>query len=224
MAARLLTLRRLGALSVSKTMLTKDEIVRMFESAGAIRHGHFELSSGRHSATYVQCALVLQYPRFAERLGQALAALFSDARIDAVVSPALGGVVIGQEVARALPAPNDSIGGGVPALFVERDGSGTLTLRRGFSIKADQHVLVVEDVWTTGGSTEEAIHVVQEAGGRVVAAGALIDRSGGEIEFPVESNSLIQLKIDSYEPEDCPLCRQGNVAVKPGSRFVRSAS
>jgi orotate phosphoribosyltransferase len=99
-----------------------------------------------------------------------------------------------------------------------------MTLRRGFSIKPDQHVLVVEDVWTTGGSTEEAIHVVQEAGGRVVAAGALIDRSGGEIEFTVESNALIQLKIDSYEPEDCPLCRQGNVAVKPGSRFVRSAS
>jgi orotate phosphoribosyltransferase len=205
-------------------MFTREELLQLFETAGAIRHGHFELSSGRHSGTYVQCALVLQYPRFAEKLGQALAALFSDARIDAVVSPALGGVVIGQEVARALPAPADAIGGGVPALFVERDGSGTMTLRRGFTLKPDQHVLVVEDVWTTGGSTEETIHVVQEAGGRVVAAGALIDRSGGTIEFPVESNALIQMKIDSYEPEDCPLCRQGNVAVKPGSRFVRSAS
>jgi len=205
-------------------MLSRDELFQMFETAGAIRRGHFELSSGRHSDTYVQCALVLQYPRFAEKLGQALASLFSDARIDLVVSPALGGVVIGQEVARALPAPKDSIGGGVPALFVERDGSGTLTLRRGFSIRPDQHVLVVEDVWTTGGSTEEAIHVVQEAGGRVVAAGALIDRSGGEIEFPVESNSLIQQKIDSYDPEDCPLCRQGTVAIKPGSRFVRSTA
>lgn len=204
-------------------MFAREEILQLFETAGAIRHGHFELSSGRHSDTYVQCALVLQYPRFAERLGQALAALFSDARIDAVVSPALGGVVIGQEVARALPAPRDSIGGGVPALFVERDGSGTMTLRRGFTLKPDQHILVVEDVWTTGGSTEEAIHVVQEAGGRVVAAGALIDRSAGMIEFPVESNALIQLKIDSYEPEDCPLCRQGSSAIKPGSRFVRSA-
>ena len=205
-------------------MLSRDELFQIFETAGAIRHGHFELSSGRHSDTYVQCALVLQYPRFAEKLGQVLASLFSDARIDLVVSPALGGVVIGQEVARALPAPKDSIGGGVPALFVERDGSGTLTLRRGFSIQPDQHVLVVEDVWTTGGSTEEAIHVVQEAGGRVVAAGALIDRSGGEIEFPVESNSLIQQKIASYDPEDCPLCRQGTVAIKPGSRFVRSTA
>jgi orotate phosphoribosyltransferase len=205
-------------------MASRETLFQLFETAGAIRHGHFELSSGRHSDTYVQCALVLQYPRFAEKLGQALAALFSDARIDIVVSPAMGGVVIGQEVARALPAVNDSIGGGVPALFVERDSNGIMTLRRGFSITPDQHVLVVEDVWTTGGSTEEAIHVVQEAGGRVVAAGALIDRSGGEIEFTVESNALIQLKIDSYEPEDCPLCRQGNVAVKPGSRFVRSAS
>lgn len=205
-------------------MLTKEEILRIFERSGAIRHGHFELSSGLHSGTYVQCALVLQYPRFAEKLGQALAALFSDARIDVVVSPALGGVVIGQEVARALPsAAGDTLGGGVPAIFVERDGSGTLTLRRGFSLKRDQHVLVVEDVWTTGGSTQEAISVVQEAGGRVIAAAALIDRSGGKIEFPVESSSLLGLKIESYDPEDCPLCRQGAVAVKPGSRFARTA-
>jgi orotate phosphoribosyltransferase len=205
-------------------MFAREELVQLFEVAGAIRHGHFELSSGLHSDTYVQCALVLQYPRFAEKLGHALAALFSDARIDAVVSPALGGVIIGQEVARALPNSQDAIGGGVPAMFVERDGSGTMTLRRGFTLKLDQHVLVVEDVWTTGGSTEETIHVVQEAGGRVVAAGALIDRSGGSIEFPVESNALIQMKIDSYEPEDCPLCRQGNAAVKPGSRFVRAGT
>jgi orotate phosphoribosyltransferase len=205
-------------------MPTREQLLHPFELAGAIRHGHFELSSGRHSDTYVQCALVLQYPRFAEQLGQALAALFSDARIDAVVSPALGGIIIGQEVARALPHPKDSFGGGVPALFVERDGSGTMTLRRGFTLKPDQHVLVIEDVWTTGGSTEETIHVVQEAGGRVVAAGALIDRSGGAIEFPVESNALIQLKIDSYEADDCPLCRQGSMAIKPGSHFVRSVS
>lgn len=204
-------------------MQTREQLLQLFETAGAIRHGHFELSSGLHSDSYIQCALVLQFPRFAERLGQALAQLFSDARIDAVVSPALGGVIIGQEVARALPATNDSMGGGVPALFVERDRNGIMTLRRGFTLRPDQHVLVVEDVWTTGGSTEETIHVVQEAGGRVVAAGALIDRSGGTIEFPVESNALIQMKIDSYEPEDCPLCRQGSFAVKPGSRFVRSA-
>jgi orotate phosphoribosyltransferase len=168
--------------------------------------------------------LVLQYPRFAEALGRALASLFSDARIDAVVSPALGGVIVGQEVARALPSPKDAIGGGAPAMFVERDASGSMSLRRGFTLKPDEHVLVVEDVWTTGGSTQEAIHVVEESGGRVVAAGALIDRSGGKIEFPVESNALVELTIDSYEPEDCPQCRQGSVATKPGSRFVRTAS
>jgi orotate phosphoribosyltransferase len=203
-------------------MLSRQEILRMFESSGAIRHGHFELSSGLHSGTYLQCALVLQYPRYAEKLGQALAALFSDAHIDAVVSPAMGGVIIGQEVARALPESKGSTGG-VPALFVERDAVGMMTLRRGFSLRPDQHILVIEDVWTTGGSTLEAVQVVEEAGGRVVGAGALIDRSGGKVEFPVESQALMDLPIASYDAEDCPLCREGSAAVKPGSRFVRSA-
>ena len=203
-------------------MLQDEELLRLFEISGAVRHGHFELSSGLHSGTYVQCALVLQYPLYAEKLGRALAALFSDATIEAVVSPALGGIVIGQEVARALPEPKG--GGGVPAIFVERDSTGMMCLRRGFTLRPDQHVLVIEDVWTTGGSTLETIQVVEEAGGRVVAAGALIDRSGGKIEFPVEASALLDLPIASYEAEDCPLCHQGSAAVKPGSRFVRSAS
>jgi orotate phosphoribosyltransferase len=201
-----------------------EDLLKIFATAGAIRHGHFELSSGLHSGTYVQCALALQYPRFAEKLGQALAALFADAGIEAVVSPALGGVIIGQEVARALPEPSAKQAvreGGVPALFAERDGSGTMVMRRGFELRPDQRVLVVEDVWTTGGSTEEAIHVVQEVGGRVVAAAAMIDRSGGKIDFPVKAQALLDLPIASYEPDDCPLCREGSAAIKPGSRFVR---
>jgi orotate phosphoribosyltransferase len=205
-------------------MLQDGELLRLFEISGAIRHGHFELSSGLHSGTYVQCALALQYPRHAEKLGRALAALFSDATIEAVVSPALGGIVIGHEVARALPELKSSSGGGLPAIFAERDSTGIMCLRRGFTLRPDQHVLVIEDVWTTGGSTLETIQVVEEAGGRVVAAGALIDRSGGKIEFPVEASALLDLPIASYEAEDCPLCREGSVAVKPGSRFVRSAS
>jgi orotate phosphoribosyltransferase len=205
-------------------MLQDGELLRLFEISGAIRHGHFELSSGLHSGTYVQCALALQYPRHAEKLGRALAALFSDATIEAVVSPALGGIVIGHEVARALPELKSSSAGGVPAIFAERDSTGRLCLRRGFTLRPDQHVLVIEDVWTTGGSTLETIQVVEEAGGRVVAAGALIDRSGGKIEFPVEASALLDLPIASYEADDCPLCREGGVAVKPGSRFVRSAS
>jgi orotate phosphoribosyltransferase len=205
-------------------MLQEEELLRLFEDSGAIRHGHFELSSGLHSGTYVQCALVLQYPRFAEKLGRSLAALFSDATIEVVVSPALGGIVIGQEVARALPPLKSGLDGGVPAIFAERDSVGLMCLRRGFALRPDQHVLVIEDVWTTGGSTLETIQVVEEAGGRVVAAGALIDRSGGKIEFPVEAQALLDLPIASYEPEECPLCRDGSVAVKPGSRFVRSPS
>jgi orotate phosphoribosyltransferase len=202
-------------------MSNTDNLLKMFESAGAIRHGHFELSSGLHSATYMQSALVLRYPRYAEKLGQALAALFSDATIQTVVSPALGGVIIGQEVARALPPPKFGADTGVPAIFVERNAGGDLTLRRGFTLEPGEKVLVIEDVWTTGGSTMDTIQVIEEAGGRVIAVGALVDRSGGKIEFPVESQSLLGLNISSYTPEDCPQCKEGGTAVKPGSRFVR---
>ena len=199
-----------------------DAAIQIFEEVGAIRHGHFELTSGRHSGTYVQCALVLQYPKYAEQLGRALAAEFMDLRVDCVASPALGGLIIGHEVARAIPpSPN---GKPVRAIFVERDSLGILTLRRGFRVEPDEHVLVVEDVWTTGGSTCETIRVLEEAGARVVAAGALIDRSGGIIELPVRTEALVDLKIESYDPSECPLCRDGDVAVKPGSRFARTGA
>jgi orotate phosphoribosyltransferase len=210
-------------------MMEREELLKMLEGAGAIRHGHFELSSGLHSAMYVQCALVLQYPRFAEALGRDLAEKFAGHEIEAVVSPAIGGLIIGQEVARALPerkgsqaeAPN---GGGVAAIFVERDAGGSMSMRRGFSLRPGQRVLVVEDVWTTGGSTREAIRVVDEAGGRVVAAGALIDRSGGKIDLGVPAKALLEISIPSYAADDCPLCQSGGAAVKPGSRFARGRS
>jgi orotate phosphoribosyltransferase len=201
--------------------MTPEKIIELLGSVGAIRNGHFELSSGLHSDTYIQCALALQYPRYAEQLGAALAAEFTGSRIECVASPALGGLILGHEVARALGMHRTD--SGVPAIFVERDASGRMTLRRGFSIKPGQAVLVVEDVWTTGGSTFETIRVIEEAGGTVVAAGALIDRSQGRLELPVQTESLLQLDIHSYEPDDCPLCRAGSAAVKPGSRFVRAA-
>jgi orotate phosphoribosyltransferase len=210
-------------------MVKREDLLQMFERAGAIRHGHFELSSGLHSAMYVQCALVLQYPRFAEALGQELAEKFANHEIEAVVSPAIGGLIIGQEVARALPerqvlrgdAPS---GGGVPAIFVERDASGKMSMRRGFSLQPGQRLLVVEDVWTTGGSTREAIQVVDEVGGRVMAAGALIDRSAGKIDLGVPAKALLEISIPSYAADDCPLCQSGGAAVKPGSRFARARS
>jgi len=197
-----------------------ETVIRLLESVGAIRQGHFELTSGLHSATYVQCALVLQYPGYAEQIGHALAAEFHDLRVDCVASPALGGVILGHEVARAIPLRADGLP--VRAIFVERDASGSMTLRRGFRVEPDEHILVVEDVWTTGGSTFETIRVLEEAGGRVVAAGALLDRSGGKIELPVRAEALVGLKVENFQPDDCPLCRTGSVAVKPGSRFVRA--
>jgi orotate phosphoribosyltransferase len=196
-----------------------DAAIQIFEEVGAIRHGHFELTSGLHSSTYVQCALVLQYPKYTEQLGRALAAEFMDLRVDCVASPALGGLIIGHEVARAIPPRHD--GKPIRAIFAERDSLGTLTLRRGFRVEPDEHILVVEDVWTTGGSTCETIRVLEEAGARVVAAGALIDRSGGKIELPVRTEALVELKIDNYDAAECPLCRSGGVAVKPGSRFAK---
>ena len=170
--------------------------------------GHFRLSSGLHSSGYLQCALVLQHPREAEACGSALAAKVRDLQATVVLSPALGGIVIGHEVARAL---------GVRAIFAERQ-DGVLTLRRGFSLDAGERVLVVEDVVTTGGSTRETMAVARAAGATVVGAGAIIDRSGGHQDLDVPFRALATIDLPAYQPEACPLCARGEPVVKPGSR------
>lgn len=194
---------------------SEESLQQLFERVGAVRHGHFELSSGRHSPTYVQCALVLQYPDIAERLGRELATKFRDVTVECVASPALGGILVGQEVARGL---------GVRGVFVERDPSGRMALRRGFAFRPGESVLVAEDVWTTGGSTRETMSVVEQAGGRTVAACALIDRSGGRMDLSVPARALMTLEIPSYEPFECPQCRGGEPLTKPGSHFIRAES
>jgi len=189
----------------------EQRLLTIFQETGALLDGHFQLTSGLHSARYLQCALVLQHPIHAEFVGRALAARFSDDRIDAVVAPAIGGIIVAHETARAI---------GARALFTERS-EGVMTLRRGFSLNRGERVLVVEDVVTTGGSTRETIDAVIEGDGVVIGAGSLIDRSGGTIDLGVRRQSLLTLVVPSYEPSECPLCREGVPASKPGSRGLK---
>jgi orotate phosphoribosyltransferase len=183
-------------------------VVEQFRHAGALLEGHFRLTSGLHSPGYLQCALVLQHPREAEAYGVALAGRLRDLGARTVLSPALGGIVIGQEVGRAL---------GIRAIFAERV-DGTLMLRRGFSLEPGETVVVIEDVVTTGGSTRETIEVARAAGARVVGAGAIIDRGGGLQRLDVPFHALAELSLPTYEPASCPLCLAGQPVVKPGSR------
>jgi len=191
-------------------MPTRDELLDLFRKSGALLEGHFRLSSGLHSNGYLQSALVLQHPKSAEQLGQAIADKVREWRPTVVLSPALGGVVIGQEVGRAL---------GVRALFAERQ-DGSLMLRRGFVLSESDRVLVVEDVCTTGGSTRETMQVATAAGGQVVGAAAIVDRSGGRATFEVPFEALVAVDLPTYQPDACPLCAQGLPVVKPGSRQV----
>jgi orotate phosphoribosyltransferase len=190
--------------------MTRDELLNLFRRSGALLDGHFRLTSGLHSAGYLQCALVLQHPEQAERLGRALAERTRALEPTVVLSPALGGVVIGHEVARAL---------GVRAIFAERL-DGVMTLRRGFILAETDRVLVVEDVLTTGGSTRETMQVASAAGGHVVGAASIVDRSAGSVRLEVPLSSLLEIAFPTYEPSACPLCAQGLPVVKPGSRPV----
>lgn len=187
------------------------DVLERFRRLGALLDGHFRLTSGLHSPAYLQCALVLQHPAEAQRLGQELAARISEARPTVVLSPALGGLIIGHEVARAL---------GVRAIFAER-ADGALTLRRGFDLSPADRVLVVEDVVTTGGSTRETMDVAKALGASVVGAAAVINRSGKENPVDVPFAALASIAPPTYPPESCPLCAEGIPVVKPGSRAAR---
>lgn len=188
--------------------MTESEVLTIFRQSGALLEGHFRLSSGLHSPGYLQCALVLQHPHAAEKLGAALGEVVRSLGAVTVLSPAIGGIVIGQEVGRAL---------GVRATFAERQ-DGSLTLRRGFALEPGEKVLIVEDVVTTGGSTRETMDVARAAGAVVVGACAIVDRSGGKQGLDVPFRALLPMDVTTYQPEACPLCQQGIPVVKPGSR------
>lgn len=191
--------------------LNPQQTLDLFKQTGAYLRGHFRLTSGLHSPEYLQCALVLQHPPFAEQLGAALAAAIGE-QADVVVSPAVGGLIIGHEVARAL---------NVRAIFTERDAATrAMSLRRGFRIEPGERAVVIEDVVTTGGSSREVIEVVTAAGGKVIAAGSIMDRSGGRAEFGVRRVALATLDVQTWSEADCPMCRAGEPVVKPGSRPV----
>ena len=188
--------------------MRQSEVVERFRRTGALLEGHFILTSGLHSTHYLQCALVLQHPPEAEALGRALAARFGGTRVETVAAPAIGGIVIGWEVARAL---------GARSIWTERE-AGRMTLRRGFTVRPGESVLVVEDVVTTGGSTRETIEALREAGALVVGAASIIDRSGGRADVGVPRAALATLDVPAHAPDACPLCAEGVPAVKPGSR------
>jgi orotate phosphoribosyltransferase len=186
--------------------LTDADVLKIFRETGALLDGHFLLRSGLHSRQYFQCALVLQHPRYAEQLCRALAAKLPATQ--AVISPAMGGLFIGHEVARALE---------VRHVFVEKNAAGKLELRRNFTVAPGEKFVVVEDVVTKGGRVQETIEIVRALGGGIAAVGTLVDRSAGKVNFGVPLRSLLTLEIETFEPGACPMCAAGTTAIKPGS-------
>lgn len=193
-------------------MLTQEEMLKIFEKTGGILKGHFILTSGRHSDTYMQCAKLFVDPKASELLCKSLAEKLNGEKIDLIISPAVGGILMGYEMARQL---------GVNNIFAERE-NGAMTLRRGFTLPENANVLVVEDVVTTGGSVKEVIELVKEMGCNVTAVASIVDRSNGKVDFGVKFVNLISMDVVSYEPSECPMCKEGKTpAVKPGSRGLK---
>lgn len=191
--------------------MDRAEMERIFKQTGLMLEGHFLLTSGRHSNRYMQCAKLFQYPEYSEMICKDLADRFAGQKIDMVVGPAVGGIIMSYEMARQFKVPN---------IFAERE-NGAMTLRRGFSIPEGAKVLVVEDVVTTGGSVREVMDIVAEAKAEVVGVCVVVDRSGGKIDFGVPFEAAYETEIQSYEPSKCPLCEQGLELVKPGSRKLK---
>jgi orotate phosphoribosyltransferase len=191
--------------------LNKDEILKIFRESGALLEGHFILTSGLHSDKYFQCARVFQYPWHALSLCRDIADHYRNLEIDTVVSPAVGGIIVGQEIARLL---------NVRSIFTERV-EGRMTLRRGFAVEAGEKILIAEDVTTTGGSVKEVMETVRAQGGTVAGVTGVVDRSGGKAEFGVPYFSLLQMDVMTHQPGSCPMCRAGSEAVKPGSRGLK---
>lgn len=191
-------------------IIKTEEVMKKFEQAGAIQKGHFKLTSGVHSDTYIQCAQVMQHPEFMHSLCSELGKKFRGDDIDVIVGPAIGGIIMAHVMARVL-------GPWVRAIFTERE-NGKMTLRRSFEINQGEKVLVVEDVTTTGSSVREVMDIVKSRQGKVVGVGVLIDRSGGKVDFGIKTEKLLTVDIKTYLPEECPLCKKGIPVVKPGSR------
>ncbi len=191
-------------------IIRTEEVMKKFEQAEAIQKGHFKLTSGVHSDTYIQCAQVMQHPEFMHNLCSELGKKFRGDDIDVIVGPAIGGIIMAHVMARVL-------GPWVRAIFTERE-NGKMTLRRSFKINQGEKVLVVEDVTTTGSSVREVMNIVKSRQGKVVGVGVLIDRSGGKVDFGIKTEKLLTVDIKTYIPEECPLCKKGIPVAKPGSR------
>ena len=191
-------------------IIKTEEVMKKFEQAGAIQKGHFKLTSGVHSDTYIQCAQIMQHPEFMHNLCSELGKKFRGDDIDVIVGPAIGGIIMAHVMARVL-------GPWVRAIFTERE-NGKMTLRRSFEINQGEKVLVVEDVTTTGSSVREVMDIVKSRQGKVVGVGVLIDRSGGKVDFGIKTEKLLTVDIKTFLPEECPLCKKGIPVVKPGSR------